>query len=606
MTILRKSIPIVLFLCLFATLSAQTAKIDSLEQVLVSGKLKNQEKAELLIDLANASVYIDTAKCRIYAMEALILSQNNNFEIQEGHAHIALGSYYLHTNHDYLALFHYKKAEKIFLKFKDIQSLYTVYHNLTILFDDNNQKLYAGKLLEVAVELGDEAMELKARSMLFDEDDGHEHLEYYLDLYRKSLQLNSVYTNRFALNCGRLLVQINRPEEALPFLHQVRKSAEDGITTENISTVYNYIAEAYTLLNRIDSAEYYIMKAQNSSDMDDLTEMNIYRTCSLIESARGNYRSALDNLMKHHHISDSLAKVGKTTEMLRIKNWHELEQKDNENEILQLEKEKQQQLILILAGSLVIIIVLFALSVFLYLKTAEKNLELKKLHTVKDRLFSVVAHDLRSPMSVLISGLKLANKNMLDTEKQTQLLNDISIRVDDTYSLLDNLLRWSKNQMQGLAPSPVYFDVQKESRMVTDGLQHIARLKSITLNNRIENHMVYVDRDMFAVVVRNLTTNAIKYSSSETEVTLDSELSGDMNMLTISVKDYGTGISQENQERLFMLSETNSQNGTNSESSMGLGLVLCADLVKINGGSIWYTSMQGIGSTFFFSMPVKE
>jgi len=606
MTILRKSIPIVLCLCLFATLSAQTAKIDSLEQVLASGKLKKQEKAELLKDIANASLYIDTAKCRIYAMEALILSQNSNLEIQEAHAHTALGNYYLHTKQEYLAHLHYEKAEKIFLKYNDNQCLCMVYNNLTVLFDDDNQKLYAGKLLEVAVELGDVAMELKARGMLFDVIASQENLEFFLDLYQKSLQLNSDYTNNYALNCGKICVQLNRPKEALPFLHQVRGSTEAGNTTVKISTVYNYIAEAYTLLRRIDSAEYYIKKAQNSSVMDDLTGMNIYRIRSLIESSRRNYRSALENLMKYHHISDSLAKAGKTTELLRLKDWHEIEQKDNENEILQLENEKQQQLILILAVSFVIIIVLFALTVFLYRKTAENNLELKKLHTVKDQLFSMVAHDLRSPMGTLISVLKLANKNMLDTEMQTQLLNDISIRVDDTYSLLDNLLRWSKNQMQGLVPSPVYFDVQKESRTVTDDLQHIAKLKTIRLNNRIENHMVYVDRDMFAVVVRNLTANAIKYTSPEGEVTLDSELSGDMNMLTISVKNSGTGMSQEVQERLFMFSETTSQGETNNESGTGLGLVLCADFVKINGGSIWFTSIQGIGSTFFFSMPVKQ
>ena len=158
--------------------------------------------------------------------------------------------------------------------------------------------------------------------------------------------------------------------------------------------------------------------------------------------------------------------------------------------------------------------------------------------------------------------------------------------------------------MQGIVPSPSFFDVHDGSRSVTDSLYHIAAAKTITLNNRIAKQQVYADRDMFAVVVRNLTMNAIKYTSAEGEVTLASEPKD--NMLVISVNDTGTGIPQEMQDKLFQLSETKSQRGTNNESGTGLGLVLCADFVKANGGRIWFTSKQGEGSTFFFSVPVKE
>jgi two-component system sensor histidine kinase/response regulator len=148
----------------------------------------------------------------------------------------------------------------------------------------------------------------------------------------------------------------------------------------------------------------------------------------------------------------------------------------------------------------------------------------------------------------------------------------------------------------------VCFDVQEGSRVVTDSLQSIAAAKRITLSNRIEPQQIFADRDMFAVVVRNLTTNALKFTSADGEVTLASELNDDM--LVISVKDTGTGMTQEVQNNLFKLSETKSQRGTNNESGTGLGLVLCADFVKANGGSIWFTSKQGEGSTFYFSVPV--
>jgi two-component system sensor histidine kinase/response regulator len=158
--------------------------------------------------------------------------------------------------------------------------------------------------------------------------------------------------------------------------------------------------------------------------------------------------------------------------------------------------------------------------------------------------------------------------------------------------------------MHGMISSPDYFDVQNEIQSLIDSLQRIATSKMITLNNHIGQHQVYADRDMFSVVVRNLTTNAIKYTSAQGEITLASELKD--NMLVISVKDTGTGMPQDVQDKLFKLAETKSKRGTNNESGTGLGLVLCDDFVKINGGNIWFTSKQGEGSTFFFSIPLTE
>ena len=257
-----------------------------------------------------------------------------------------------------------------------------------------------------------------------------------------------------------------------------------------------------------------------------------------------------------------------------------------------------------IVGLLAIIFVLLVLSVSFFTITIMKNRELKKLHVVKDKIFSLVAHDLRSPMGALATTLKLAEKNRLDPETQAQLFKDISNRVDNTFSLLDNLLRWAKSQMKGMVSTPVYFDVQEESFTVTNALQYVAENKGITIDNHIEKHQVYADRDMFAVVVRNLTANALKFTFGNGTITLDSELSD--GMLVVSVKDTGIGMSQEVQEKLFQLSEIKSRRGTNNESGTGLGLVLSADFVKANGGRIWFTSVQGKGSTFFFSVPVKN
>ena len=255
-------------------------------------------------------------------------------------------------------------------------------------------------------------------------------------------------------------------------------------------------------------------------------------------------------------------------------------------------------------GLLAIIFILLVVSIFFYIKTVEKNRELHQLHTVKDKLFSIIAHDFRSPIASLISMLELAKMKMLDPEEQAEIFMNISKRVEDVYKLLDNLLKWAKSQMHGIVVSPVYFDAQDEVNEVLNGLQNVAEAKKISLNARVGKHEIFADRDMFSVIVRNLASNAIKFTFEGGEIIIDSEMSD--NKLVISVKDKGTGMTPEVLNNLFKLTKTKSVRGTNNEAGTGLGLLLCSDFVKANGGEIWVNSKQDEGSTFSFSVPLNK
>ena len=540
----RKVIPFILYWCLCTTLAAQTSEIDSLEQVLASGKVNLVEKVELLAELSHKYFYVDTVKSRMYALDAIKLAQNAGSV--EGTAYKALGRYYQATDQPYPAYVNYKKAEKLYIEFNDNEELYNIYNNLMVLFseieDRENSVYFAERLQEMAAERGDLSRELTAQFYLgwarLEYTERQEALDFFKDIYEKSLPLDNPVTYFLAVQCGRVYVRMNRPHEALPYLHRASK-----YYGSNLPETFGYLALAYAMIQQNDSAEYYIKKAGDSHLLTDNTQLILLQSRSQIEENHKNYKKALEIYKLYHYLSDSIAIEEKTTEIAQMKNWKELEHKDRENLILQQGKEKQQKFIIVLAMSLVLIFMLFVVVVFYHKKATEKNEELKQLHTVKDKLFSVVAHDLRSPMGALVSVLKLANKNRLDPETQAQLLKDITSRVEDTYGLLDNLLRWSKSQMQGMTLTPVYFDVHEGSLSVTDTLQTIAAGKKITLDNRIEKHQIFADRDMFAVLVRNLTMNAIKYTSAKGVITLDSELKD--NMLIVSVKDTGTGMPQE-------------------------------------------------------------
>ena len=611
MMFLRKTIPCILCWCFCLSLAAQNfAKTDSLEQVLATGKLKDSEKAELLKNLSSAYLYTDTAKCRAYAVEALKYAQSSGSKLAEAKVYTMLGNVHAVMILPYQSHAYFKKAEKLFLELGKTQDVFGIYRNLMLMFatieEFENVAYYAEKVQKMAAELNEPSWVLNAQYFLgkvhFQNNEGEEALNYYLNLYHKaihledSLHLRVTITHNIAIHCANIYIALNRSQEALPFLYRALEYYLKNNRRTLIPQAYSALAVAYATLHSVDSAEYYVKKTLDSPMKINQEIVDVYRAAAVVDSLKGDYLGAMTNIRKYYHICDSISKEEKSTEMARIKLWHEMEQRDNENLLLQQESRKQYILILTLVA-------LLALLIFCFRRTTGKNRELKNLHLVKDKLFSVIAHDLRSPIGALMSLLKLTNNKMLDIETQDRLFTEISTRVDDTYGLLDNLLYWSKSQMQGITHAPAYFDVRNEICGLMDSLQTVAAAKQITLSNCVESQEVFADRDMFAVVVRNLTTNAIKYTSAEGMVILNSELSG--NMLVISVKDTGTGMSQEVQNSLFKLSETKSQYGTRNESGTGLGLVLCADFVKVNGGKIWFNSKQGEGSTFYFSVPVR-
>ena len=237
-----------------------------------------------------------------------------------------------------------------------------------------------------------------------------------------------------------------------------------------------------------------------------------------------------------------------------------------------------------------------------------KTEELQRTIAGRDKLYSVIAHDLRSPMGSIKMVLNMLILN-LPSEKigaeMYELLTMANQTTEDVFSLLDNLLKWTKSQIGKL--NVVYQDVDLVE--VTDGVIEIfsmvASLKKIRIREmKPEKMMVNADIDMLKTVVRNLLSNAIKFSKENSEVLVKmEEVDG---MAVVSVQDYGCGNSEEGQKKLLHTDTHFSTFGTNNEEGSGLGLLLCKDFVVKNGGKLWFTSKEGEGSIFSFSIPVKK
>ncbi|MDN3584458.1 sensor histidine kinase [Mucilaginibacter flavus] len=234
------------------------------------------------------------------------------------------------------------------------------------------------------------------------------------------------------------------------------------------------------------------------------------------------------------------------------------------------------------------------------LKHNEQKLE--ELNQLKDRLFSIIAHDLRTPMINLGDMIQLIESGDLNQSEFVSMLPELSRNITYTSGLVDNLLFWAKSQLSGATVNPVNFDLFLAAEHLLGLFQRSADDKGIIINNQVaEQTFVYADADMIQAVLRNLVNNAIKFCRTGDRVYIDAEVIKDE--LMISVKDTGVGISEENLSRIFALGNFTTR-GTVNEQGTGLGLMLCQEFVEKNKGHIGVESAPGKGSRFYFTLPI--
>jgi signal transduction histidine kinase len=234
-----------------------------------------------------------------------------------------------------------------------------------------------------------------------------------------------------------------------------------------------------------------------------------------------------------------------------------------------------------------------------------KNRELEKAIAEKDKFFSIIAHDLRTPFTAFLGFTRMMVEDLptlrLDEIQKFALIMRNS--ATNLYTLLENLLEWSRIQrgIIGFDPSPVLLGRKAAECLVS--VMESASKKGIEFNIKIPDDLtVIADGNMLGSILRNLTTNAVKYTPKGGEISLSAKPIGE-NQAEISVCDNGIGMSKELMDKLFHLDEHSSRKGTDGEASTGLGLIICKDFVNKNGGIIRVESEVGEGSTFSFTLP---
>lgn len=230
------------------------------------------------------------------------------------------------------------------------------------------------------------------------------------------------------------------------------------------------------------------------------------------------------------------------------------------------------------------------------LKLSKANEELDKANFTKNRILTLLSHDLRAPMNNLAAILNLNSKELISKKEFNEFTDSIKLNLDATSNLLTNLIYWSKSQMDGFVPQKSTLNAKQLIEEVISDLGSIPDSKQISIHTKIEpSAFCLADKEMLKAAVRNIITNSIKFSAPHKNIWISAVTQG--NHLAIQVKDEGIGISEEDQSKLFT-QKIISKLGTAQEKGSGIGLQLSYDFIKLNNGDIKVSSTLNIGSTF--------
>lgn len=397
-----------------------------------------------------------------------------------------------------------------------------------------------------------------------------------------------------------------------------KKSAEKGLKLLRPLAAKSLITDAYDVLMKSEESIGNYRKAYSYAKKQ-------YRLTREISEDEMTQRVAELRIVreteKREREIDALKKEAQIKELELNRTSSELEILNSKNIISNLQLEQERYARFSLMGLTLVIFLALAMLYNRYrysrqrqdilneksLQIESKNTKLEELNATKDRFFSIIAHDLRGPISSLVSLSEMldAHFSSYTQDELRSYIHAIHNSSAQTYSLLDELLEWAMMQLKNTDPIPRVHCAAEICDSVATTLAPLAQSKNIHItNNVIDQLPVYADRNMINTIVRNLIANALKFTPHNGTIEIFAE--SDANYTTIHVKDSGIGINEDELADLFRIDKNVSRKGTDGEAGTGFGLILCKDLVKKNGGEIFVSSKRNEGSDFYFQIPQKK
>ena len=499
------------------------------------------------------------------------------------------------------ALEYFRKSLKLFAGSKDLNGIGTIYENIGEVFlhqkDYNRAISYITKSLNIAKQQ--------------DDKDG----------------LMSDYTDLGLCfgNTGHFKEAISNLDTSLQIASKYKGVYNEACTLIGLGTVYNLQKDYKNAFKYAMEGQALAIKLGNVS-VRSSAALQLNKTLAGL----GKFDQAYKLLRQYIELRDSLnnnESIQKLTSYNLELNFrdkqHQLTLQQRERDVLYQQRIKQQRLINTIF--LIVIMAMIATSMVYYRQKRkqqkinamleDKNREvlqqktniddqahkLNELNTLKDRLISVLAHDLRAPLSTLRGLFDLLQDDTISHEQMLEMIPGVLKKLEYTSDFLDTLLFLINSQMENFESSAKSFYIKDIVAFEFENYHEQAALKGINLVENVPDDAVAsADPNSIRIVIRNLITNAIKFSGEDDTIEILVDREGDHHIIT--VRDTGTGMSEEQRGKLFK-SKVNSKAGTNNESGTGMGMLFCKDLVERCSGRIWVTSQLGEGTAFSFTIP---
>lgn len=590
------------FLFLPKSIFAADVRIDSLQGALKTATPK--DSLEILNEMGSFYMEHDNYDEALNIFFNLVkLCEKLDKNEQKGDAYNDIGNIYYHLNDFDHALNYYRKAVKLFPK----NERAGIFNNLALIYYETDS---LGKSLDYYNKALDELKEK-----------GNE------------LHMAIIYHN--------LALVYNAKKEfpkAIDNLHQALEIFRKLQKEKNIANTYNNIGRAYYLQGQHIQALIYFDSAQHLAKEINAPYilMDNYKYTSQLNVKKKEFENALRYRKKYESLKDSLFNMEKEKQLAEIEASYtdEIQQIENQHlkkENVANEKIIKNQNIAVISVIAVAILLILLLAFFYYSNIQKKNSnqqltkqkqeieqknkaleeayneiskqkdQLEKINQVKDKLFSIISHEFRSPLNSLKGALSLVQHGVITQEELMELSKDITNKINNTSIFLDNLLNWARSQMQGIEINKQEIKLHPLANSNIVLLKPQADKKALKMINQIpKDFIIQADRDMINLVIRNLISNAIKFSMDNGKIEITAIKK--QGMAEISIKDNGVGIRKKNLAHLFDL-DTITTVGTANEKGTGLGLMISKNFIEAQGGTIKVDSKERIGSVFTFSIP---
>ncbi len=617
------------------------SRVKAYQAIIKHYKFYKPDSAELLFDIAKKEFEKNNSKLGIASMAVIA----GYLDIDRGHMESARQ--------------HFNKALTIFKQTKYRRGVISAFNGIGTL--DGKLGNYTESLnsfltaLKIAEELGDKDMIASCyhkMGTLYEVSNNLEQSLLYFNKALSTVELGGVTSIKSAWlynNIGVVYGKLGQLDKAKSYFMQ---SLDGAIAPDDLDfkiLSLNNLGIFFDKTNQDDSALYYfdkaiaitreknipehfarlvvskssvISKTNPKAAIDSLNaalitiqsiklrslELDLYDALAEAYYRNSDYKMSFDVLMRLRILEDSIESVEKSKELLQLQNSFDEERIDAKMRQAAAEAEKIKairNIIVVVAFVLATILLLVVIQYFklrkLNKKMKEQEAQLVESNETKDRLFSIIGHDLRGPIGNVPVMLELMTAPDTTDKDRAYLYENLLSHSLATKETLDKLLYWGQSQIKGAISNPEKFTIASSLNGIIDLALSQARQKQITIVNKIEpSFLLYGDPSHFDFILRNLLSNAIKFTNAGGEVVLTSDKTTKDGFVVFAVRDNGVGIDAERLNVIFN-PLSGSTLGTSGEKGTSIGLMLCNKFVNENGGDIWVESKLGVGTIFFFT-----